>query len=123
MKKLSALILTVLVLAAALCGCGGSSDAPDTTGTTPAPAADKTDGKAAVDTVLPATYEIAATDPHYIISTPDWKAEGYGYSFSHDGVPFIVAYIVVYESAADSAKRTEMKGYVDDMINTVRTAQ
>lgn len=215
MKKLSALILTVLVLAAALCGCGGSSDAPDTTGTTPAPAADKTDGKAAVDTALPATYEIAATDPHYIISTPDWKAEGYGcgfalnekgnkeyaivvacgsstdespladafatlyndtfngilmqnyrakyeqftpattattlkdgspallfedvqpaddygtkmscpvygYGFSHDGVPFIVAYIVVNKSAADSAKRAEMKGYVDDMINTVRTAQ
>ena len=48
MKKLSALILTVLVLAAALCGCGGSSDAPDTTGTTPAPAADKTDGKKSI---------------------------------------------------------------------------
>lgn len=47
----------------------------------------------------------------------------YGYGFSHDGVPFIVAYIVMNESAADSAKRAEMKGYVDEMANTVRTVQ
>lgn len=47
----------------------------------------------------------------------------YGYGFSHDGVPFIVAYIVMDEAAADDAKRAEMKGYVDEMVNTVRAAQ
>lgn len=64
MKKLLALILAVLTLTAALCGCG----------------------------------------------------------FSHDGVPFIVAYIVM-EAAADETKCAEMKGYVDEMVNTVRAAQ
>lgn len=127
MKKLSALILTVLVLAAALCGCGGSSDAPDTTGTTPAPAADKTDGKAAVDTATTLKDGSPALLFEDVQPADDYGTKMscpvYGYSFSHDGVPFIVAYIVVNESAADSAKRTEMKGYVDDMINTVRTAQ
>ena len=175
----------------------------------------KTGGRVAGSTACSETYEIAATDPHYIIATPDWTAEGYGcgfalnekanknyaivaacgseavetplkqaftalyndtfngilmqnyrakyaefaldttdatladgsaalhfsgiqsaddygtalncpiygYAFSHDGVPFIVAYIVMDESAADDAKQTEMKGYVDEMINTVRTAQ
>ena len=47
----------------------------------------------------------------------------YGYGFSHDGVPFIMAYIVMDESAADDAKRDEMKYYVDEMVNTVRTAK
>ncbi len=47
----------------------------------------------------------------------------YGYGFFHDGVPFIVAYIVMDETAADDAKQAEMKGYVDAMVNTVRTAQ
>lgn len=47
----------------------------------------------------------------------------YGYGFSHDGVPFIVAYIVMDEAAADDTKRAEMKGYVDEMVNTVRAAQ
>lgn len=47
----------------------------------------------------------------------------YGYGFSHDGVPFIVAYIVMDEAAADDAKRADMKGYVDEMVNTVRAAQ
>lgn len=47
----------------------------------------------------------------------------YGYGSSHDGVPFIVAYIVMDEAAADDPKRAEMKGYVDEMVNTVRTAQ
>lgn len=47
----------------------------------------------------------------------------YGYGFSHDGVPFIMAYIVMDEAAADDAKRAEMKGYVDEMVNTVRAAQ
>lgn len=64
MKKLLALILAVLTLTAALCGCG----------------------------------------------------------FSHDGVPFIVAYIVM-EAAADETKCAEMKDYVDEMVNTVRAAQ
>ena len=39
-------------------------------------------GNAVVITGLPATYEIAATDPHYIIATPDWRAEGYGCGFA-----------------------------------------
>ena len=43
--------------------------------------------------------------------------------FNHDGVPFIIAYIVMDESAADDAKRAEMKDYVDEMVNTVRAAQ
>lgn len=47
----------------------------------------------------------------------------YGYGFSHEGVPFIVAYIVMKESSADEAKRAEMQRYVDAMVNTVRTAQ
>lgn len=47
----------------------------------------------------------------------------YGYGFSHDGVPFIVAYIVMDETAADEAKCAEMKGYVDEMVSTVRAAQ
>lgn len=32
----------------------------------------------------------------------------YGYGFFYDGVPFIVAYIVIDDDAADEAKRTEM---------------
>ena len=45
-----------------------------------------------------------------------------GCGFSHDGVPFIVAYIVM-EAAADETKCAEMKDYVDEMVNTVRAAQ
>lgn len=37
----------------------------------------------------------------------------YGYGLSCDSVPFIVAYIVMDESAVDDAKCTEMKGYVE----------
>ena len=47
----------------------------------------------------------------------------YGYGFRHDGVPFIIAYIVMNDSAVDDAKRAEMQGYVDEMVNTVRAAQ
>lgn len=47
----------------------------------------------------------------------------YGYGFLMGDVPFIVAYIVMDEAAADDAKRAEMKGYVDEMVNTVRAAQ
>ena len=46
----------------------------------------------------------------------------YGYGFLVGDVPFIVAYIVMDE-AADDAKCAEMKGYVDEMVNTVRAAQ
>ncbi len=220
MKKLSALILAVLMLAAVLCGCGKDAAAPapsndNTVSTSDTGENGEKGDKADVSSSLPTTYEIAATDPHYIIATPDWHAEGYGcgfaltengnnqyaivaacgyaaedapleeafaalyndtfngilmqnyrakyaqvtpetteakladgsaallfdgiqtaddygtelncpiygYGFSCDGVPFIVAYIVMDESAADDAKRAEMKGYVDEMINTVRAAQ
>lgn len=218
MKRILALILVVLTLTAALCGCGNDSGTSGSGASTTAADNAKTDDKGGSNTPsanLPGTYEIAATDPHYIISTPDWKAEGYGcgfalnengnkkyaivaacgsgaeetplkeafsalyndtfngilmqnyrakyaeftpettdttlsdgspallfkgtqpaddygtelscpvygYGFSHDGVPFIVAYIVIDESAADDAKRAEMQGYVDEMVNTVRTAQ
>ena len=221
MKKISALILAVLMLAAVLCACGGK-DAADVVLDNDSAVSTSDTGengekgdKADESSSLPATYEIAATDPHYIIATPDWHAEGYGcgfalteqgsnqyaivvacgyaaedapleeafsalyndtfngilmqnyrakyaqvtpetaevtladgsaallfdgiqtaddygtdlscpiygYGFSHDGVPFIVAYIVMDESAADDAKRDEMKGYVDEMVNTVVTAQ
>ena len=176
--------------------------------------ANKTGGRVAGSTACPETFEIAATDPHYTIATPDWTAESfgcgfalnekgnknyaivaacgseavetplkealtalyndtfngilmqnyrtkyaefalvttdatmadgsaaqcfsgtqtaddygaalnchiYGYAFRHDGMPFIVAYIVMDESADDDAKQTEVKGYVDEMINTVRAA-
>ena len=219
MKRVFALVLTVLMLVSALCGC--SHDASDSSGGNNAVSASGTDGNGKtsktteVSSTLPKTYEIAATDPHYFIATPDWRAEGYGcgfaltekgnnqyaivvacgssaeeaplkeafsalyndtfngilmqnyrahyadfdletadvtladgsaallfdgiqsaddygtelncpiygYGFSCDGVPFIVAYIVMDESAADDAKRAEMKGYVDEMVRTVRAAQ
>ncbi len=211
MKKFLALILVALTLATALCGCG-SNPTPDKDGTDKD---NKKDENNVVSDSLPGTYEIAATDPHYIISVPDWYAEGYGrgfalnekgnknyaivvacgydadetplkeafsalyndtfngilmqnyrakyaeftpettdvkladgsnalrfndiqpaddygtelncpiygYGFIHDGVPFIVAYIVMDETAADDAKRAEMQRYVDEMVNTVRTAE
>ncbi len=40
-----------------------------------------------------------------------------------DGEPFIIAYIVMNESAADDAKLAESGGCVDDTVNTVRAAQ
>ena len=222
MKRIPALVLAVLMLAAALFGCG--KDSPDVTsavestvsasGAGESSAESENGGNTEVSSNLPKTYEIAATDPHYTVATPDWHTEGYGcgfalteksdkyaivvacgsekvdsplkdalsalyddtfngilmqnyrakyaqfalettevkladgsaallfdgiqtaddygtalncpiygYCFSHDGVPFIVAYIVMDESAADEAKRAEMKGYVDEMTNTVRTAR
>ncbi len=221
MRRIAALILVVLTLAAVLCGCGSTPDTPDNGDPVSTPGADKAGsgiqkgGEDAVSTTLPGTFEIAATEPHYIIATPDWHAEGYGlgfalnekgnkqyaivvacgaeadegslqeafqtlyndtfngilmqnyrakyaeftpattetkladgspalrfediqpandygtelncpvygYGFRHDGLPFIVAYIVVEESAADDAKRAEMQGYVDEMVNTVRAAR
>ena len=47
----------------------------------------------------------------------------YGYGFICDGMPFIIASVVMDESEADSAKQAEMKGYVDEMINTVHVQQ
>ena len=223
MKRMLALILAVL-LTAALCGCG-SDPAPSTSGSSSTPVAApagsesgsgaEIGGQAVVISSLPGSYEIAATDPHYFIATPDWQAEGYGLGFAlneggskdyaivaacgygvgdtpladafaalyNDGfqgilmqnyrakyaeltpastettladgtpalrfediqpaddygtelncpvygygflvgdVPFIVACIVMDEAAADDAKCAEMKGYVDEMVNTVRAAQ
>lgn len=223
MKRIPAFILALLMLTTALSGCGNdtatdtsdNNSAVSDSGTSENGGESEKDSKTDVSSNLPETYEIAATDPHYIIATPDWHAEGYGcgfaltengnnnyaivvacgsaadeapleeafstlyndtfngilmqnyraqyaqfdlettetkladgsaallfngiqpaddygtelncpvygYGFSHDGVPFIVAYIVMDESAADDAKCAEMKGYVDEMINTVRTAQ
>lgn len=219
MKKISVLILAILMLAMSLCSCSGNTS-PDASGdsTVSAPDAGASEEKgdsAPVSTSLPATFEVAVTDPHYQIATPDWDAESYGcgfalnekgnkayaivvvcgsdaeeapltevfsalyndtfngilmqnyraryaeftpattevkladgsaalrfadtrpaddcgtamscpvygYGFSHDGVPLIVAYIVMDESAADDAKRAEMQGYVDEMVNTVTTVQ
>lgn len=222
MKKFLALILIVLLSITALCGCSstpadGTSDDDNAiaAGENENSGEDQNDGNAAASADLPGTYEIAATDPHYIIATPDWHAEGYGcgfalnedgnkdyaivvacgygteeeqslqeaftalyndtfngilmqnyrakyaefslattdvtladgssalrfegvqsaddygtelncpvygYGFSYDGVPFIVASIVMNEDAADDAKRSEMQGYVDEMVNTVRAA-
>lgn len=218
MKRQPVLML-ILLLAAALCSCSGST-LPDASGSSAVSAPDagvseEKDDSAPASAGLPATFEIAAIDPHYRIATPDWYAEGYGcgfalnekgnkayaivaacgagaeetplaeafsalyndtfngilmqnyrakyaeftpastevkladgspalrfadtqpaddygtamscpvygYGFSHDGVPFIVAYIVMDESAADDAKRAEMQGYVDEMVNTVTTVQ
>lgn len=225
MKKILTLLLAAFMLMSALCGCGSDSDTGSSSdkksssvSASGSSKADKDTGKDDKTTApegLPNTYEIAATDPHYIIATPDWRAEGYGcgfalnekgnkdyaivvacgssaddaplneaftvlyddtfkgilmqnyrakyadftpditetkladgssallfkgiqpaddygtelncsvygYSFSHDGVPFIVAYVVMKDAAADEAKCAEMKEYVDNMINTVRTAK
>ena len=220
MKRITALVLAALMLATALYGCGKdtATDASGNNSTEPASDTEKSSenvDKSDVPSNLPETYEIAATDPHYIVATPDWHAEGYGcgfaltekgnnkyaivvacgstaeeaplkdafsalyddtfngilmqnyrakyaqfdlettettladgspallfngiqtaddygtelncpiygYGFSRDGVPFIVAYIVMDEAAADDAKCAEMKGYVDEMINSVHAAQ
>lgn len=216
MKRITSLVLAVLMLVAALCGCGKDTAAGNniTVSASDTGKSSEKVGKTDASSNLPKTYEIAATDPHYIVATPDWHAEGYGcgfalteksnnkyaivvacgsaaeeaplkdafsalyndtfngilmqnyrakyaqfglettetkladgsaallfdgiqtaddygtelncpiygYGFSCDGVPFIVAYIVMDESAADDAKRAEMKGYVDEMINTVHAA-
>ena len=92
MKKLLALILAVLTLTAALCGCGNTAapgtsgnDAPVSTPDASEPGSDTgNSGNAVVTTSLPGTFEIAA---------------------------------------ADETKCAEMKGYVDEMVNTVRAAQ
>ena len=220
MKKILALTLVVFMLVSTLCGCGDSNSA-DPTSKASASTADKaTDDKdkksdSTALSTLPATFEIAATDPHYVVSIPDWKAESYGcgfalnekgnkkyaivvacasapddspleqavtnlyndnfngilmqnyrakyaefalettetklkdgtaalrfegnqsaddygtemscpiygYGFSFNGMPFIIASIVMDEAEADSAKQAEMKGYVDEMINTVSAQQ
>lgn len=172
------------MLATALCGCGNDSANGDNSGT-PTSASDsgKTEqknGNTSVPSNLPDTYEIATTDPHYIISTPDWKAEGYGNGFAlnENGnkkyaivvacgsesteEPLNNAFTALYDDTfkgilmqnyrakyteytpetsevtlkdgsaallfkgtqpADDAKRSEMQGYVDEMVNTVRAAQ
>ena len=51
----------------------------------------------------PATTEMKLAD-----GTPALDRPVYGYGFFYDGVPFIVAYIVIDDDAADEAKRTEM---------------
>ena len=222
-KRILALIMAVIMFAAVLCGCGNEASGAASDNGNLVSATDsgntgsknKNGGSTDVSGKLSGTYEIAATDPHYIIFTPDWRAEGYGrgfalnekgnknyaivaacgdgsssdplnescealynddfigilmqnyrakyaefaletaevklsngstalrfsgiqpaddygtelncpvygYGFYHDGVPFIIAYIVMDESAADDAKRAEMKDYVDEMVNTVRAAQ
>ena len=43
---------------------------------------EETDDSAPASAGLPATFEIAAIDPHYRIATPDWYAEGYGCGFA-----------------------------------------
>lgn len=45
----------------------------------------------------------------------------YGYGFVFNDVPMIVSYVVTDESAVDDAKKAELAGYVDEMIQTVRT--
>ena len=222
MKRILAFILAALMLAA-LCGCCGGSPAPASSApggavsAAPTPDASEPAGQetgAPMTAGLPDSFEIAATDPHYIIATPDWHAEGYGcgfalteqgskdyaivvacgyggeegtleevfstlyndtfngilmqnyrakyaqldpastavtladgsdalrfedvqpaddygtelncpvygYGFRYNDTPFIVAAIVMNESAVDDAKRAEMNGYVDEMVNTVRAA-
>lgn len=216
MKRIWALILVMLLAVTALCGCGNTGDTPNDNKNVSATnnAADNKVGGTVEYADLPDTYEIAATEPHYIFSVPDWRAEGYGYGFAlnekgnkkyaivtacddsmaeeslneafqvlyndtfnsilvqnyrakyaeftpettevtlkdgtsallfngvqpaddygtemncpvygygfmYNGVTFIVAYIVIDESSADDAKRSQMKGYVDEMVNTVRAA-
>lgn len=78
MKKFLALVLAVLTLTAALGGCGNTAapgtsgnDAPVSTPDASEPDSDTgNSGNAVVTTSLPGTFEIAATDPHYIIATP-----------------------------------------------------
>ena len=91
MKKLLALILAVLTLTAALCGCGDTAapgtadnDAPVSTPDAGETGDTGNSGNAVVTTSLPGTFEIAA---------------------------------------ADETKCAEIKGYVDEMVNTVRAAQ
>lgn len=220
MKKVLTIILAALMPVSTLCSCGDGNSA-DATSKASASTADKaTDSKdkksdSTTSSSLPTTFEIAATDPHYVVSTPDWKAESYGcgfalnengnkkyaivvacasspddspleqaftslyndnfngilmqnyrakyaefalettetklkdgtaalhfegnqsaddygtemscpiygYGFSINGMPFIIASIVMDEAEADDAKQAEMKGYVDEMISTVRAQQ
>ena len=44
--------------------------------------ANKTGGRVAGSTACPETFEIAATDLHYTIATPDWTAESFGCGFA-----------------------------------------
>lgn len=82
MKRFFAFLLAVLMLATMLCGCGSDPTPANSDNDTPVSTPDdgevggknESTGNAVVITGLPATYEIAATDPHYIIATPDWRA-------------------------------------------------
>ncbi len=44
----------------------------------------------------------------------------YGYAFSYDDYPIIVLSIITNESNVDDAKRAEINGYVDEMVQTIR---
>ena len=221
MKRITVFILVLLMVTTALSGCGNgtASGTPNNSGVSASDAGENSEkseegSKTDMSSSLSETYEIAATDPHYIVSIPDWHAEGYGrgfaltekensyaivvacgyaeegaslkgafstvyndtfngilmqnyrakytqftpksteakladgsdallfsgiqpaddygtelscpvygYGLSCDGVPFIVAYIVMDGSAVDDAKCAEIKEYVDEMVNTIRVAQ
>lgn len=85
------------------------------------------------DATTPTTTEVTLADGTAALLLEDIQhADGYdtelncpvyGYGFIYNGAPFIVSYIVMVEAAVDDAKRTEMQGYVDEMVNTVRAAQ
>ena len=85
------------------------------------------------DATTPATTEVTLADGTAALLPKDIQhADGYGtelncpvygYGFIYNGAPFIVSYIVMVEAAVDDAKRTEMQGYVDEMVYTVKAAQ
>lgn len=89
--------------------------------------------RAKYDATTPSTTEVTLADgsPALLFEdiqhADDYGTElncpVYGYGFIYNGTPFIVSYIVMDEAAADDAKRAEMQGYVDEMVNTVRAAQ
>ena len=94
MKKTLTLILAVLMLMTALYGCGNdlTPSNPNNDNPVVTPGEDEngngnsgergTSGNVAVTTSLPGTFEIAASEPHYFIATPDWHAESYGLGFA-----------------------------------------
>lgn len=112
MKKFLTLLLAALMLATALCGCGSEPTPVDSPNSSPDPVTDSGSGESdsegifggAVVVGLPGRFEIAATEPHFYVDTPDWHAEGYGYGFAlteNGSSGYAIAVACSYESGSE----------------------